>query len=267
MPGTRDTTPHCTTPHWQDLLKHPEGGDHFVQLYQDPAFLADAVAEYIGAGLREGEAAVLIAMREHAQLFMRQLEARGLFPQQAIRRGQLRLLDAKETLARFTKDGSCDWQAFHEVCGGAIAQMRLQYPTVRAYGEMVDVLWQEGKRDEALKLEGFWHRLGKLQTFSLLCAYEIDNLDAGAYGGGLEAVCTAHTHLIPARDYARFNEAVEQASKEVLDQPLAQMLISLSASHRPPTRMPLGQATLFWLKKNMPRTADKVLLQVRSHLA
>ena len=48
---------------------------------------------------------------------------------------------------------------------------------------------------------------------------------------------------------------------------LAQMLISLSANHRPPTQMPLGQATLFWLKKNMPRTADKVLSQVRAELA
>ena len=31
--------------------------------------------------------------------------------------------------------------------------------------------------------------------------------------------------------------------------------------------MPLGQATLFWLKKHMPRTADKVLTQVRAQLA
>jgi hypothetical protein len=262
IPGTRDTTPS-----WQDLLKHPDGGDHFVQLYQDKSFLADAVAEYVGAGLREGEAAAVIATPEHAQIFLQELAARGLYPEQALRRGQLRLLDARDTLSRFMVNGSCDWQGFHAVCGGAIAELRLQYPRVRAYGEMVDVLWQDGMRDEAIKLEGFWHELGKLQTFSLLCAYQIDNLDSGAYGGALDCVCRAHTHLIPARDYARFNQAVNQASKEVLDQPLAQMLISLSANHRPPTHMPLGQATLFWLKKNMPRTADKVLLQVRSQLA
>ena len=60
---------------------------------------------------------------------------------------------------------------------------------------------------------------------------------------------------------------MSQASKQVLDQPLAQMLLSLSASHRPPTQMPLGQATLIWLKKNMPRTAEKVLAQIRAQLA
>src|ERR1700682_2198336 len=178
MPGTRDTTPN-----WQDLLKHPDGGDHFVQFYQDKSFLADAVAAYVGAGLREGEAAVVIATPEHAQIFLRELEARGLYPQQALRRDQLRLLDAEDTLARFMVNGSCDWQAFHELCGGAIAELRLQYPRVRAYGEMVDVLWRDGMREEAIKLEGFWHQLGKLQTFSLLCAYEIDNLDRSAHGG------------------------------------------------------------------------------------
>jgi hypothetical protein len=165
------------------------------------------------------------------------------------------------------KDGVPDWQPFHELCGGVIAEMRLQYPRVRAYGEMVDLLWQDGLRDEAIRLEEFWHQLGKLQTFSLLCAYQIDNLDSGVYDRALDCVCRSHTHLIPARDYARFNRAVNEASKQVLDQPLAQMLMSLSASHRPPTQMPLGQATLFWLKKNMPRTADKVLTQVRAQLA
>jgi hypothetical protein len=261
MTGTRDTTPH-----WQELLKHPDGGDHFVQLYQDKAFLADAVAEYVGAALREGEAAVLIATPQHVQIFLRALERRGLYPLAALRHGQLRLLDARDTLSQFMKGGTPDWQAFHELCGGVIAQMRLQYPRVRAYGEMVNLLWQDRMRDEAIELEGFWHRLGKLQTFSLLCAYQIDNLDSDAYDRALDCVCRAHTHLIPAPDYASFNRAVNEASKQVLDQPLAQMLISLSANHRPPTQMPLGQATLFWLKKNMPRTADKVLLQLRSQL-
>jgi len=52
---------------------------------------------------------------------------------------------------------------------------------VRAYGEMVDVLWQRGERDAAIRLEEFWNDLARLQTFSLLCAYCIDHLDPQAY--------------------------------------------------------------------------------------
>lgn len=249
---------------WPDLLQQPTGGDHFIQLYQDEGFLAEAVGEYIGTGLRRGDGVIIMATPRHEAAFSKQLERDGLCAADAVRRGQLVLLDADETLSRFTPGGMPDWQTFHALIGGVIAKMRLEYPHVRAYGEMVDVLWQRGERDAAIRLEEFWNDLAKLQTFSLLCTYYMDNLDAAAYTGPLECVCKVHTHLIPTRDYNRFNEAVVEASKQVLHQPLAQILLSLSARHRPATRMPPGQATLLWLKRNMPRTADKVLAEVRA---
>lgn len=250
------------TTNWPELLRHPGHHDHIVQVYQDLEFLTEAVTEYIGTGLARGEAALIIATPEHRAAFLDQLDA-----DQAIKQGQLKLLDAQETLARFTTSGMPEWRSFHEIIGGVIAELRLQYPTVRAYGEMVDLLWQDGEREAAIRLEEYWNELGKLQTFSLFCAYYLDNLDANAYGGPLECVCKVHTHMIPARDYSGFNQAVNEATREVLDHPLAQMLLSLSANHRPATHMPPGQATLLWLKQNMPRTADKVLLSARCRLA
>ena len=244
---------------WEDLVRHPGPHDHFVQLYQELDVLADAVAEYVSTGLSRGEGAVVIATPEHRAAFLARLKV-----QNALDEGRLRILDAEETLATFMANGMPQWKAFHEVVGGLIAEMRLQYPTVRAYGEMVDVLWQRGERDAATRLEEFWNELGKLQTFSLFCAYRMDPLDSRQYGGALECVCNTHTHLLPARDAAAFDEAVQAASSNVLDQPLAQLLLSLAANHRTPTRMPMGQATLFWLKQNMPRTAEKVLSELRA---
>jgi hypothetical protein len=251
------------TANWTDLLKHPSSGEHFVQVYRDEAFLCEAVAEYVGTGLAQGEGAILIATPSHVAAFERALARAGVSPEDAIERGQLVVLDAGDTLAKFTPRGMPDWQTFHELIGGRIAELRLNYPQVRAYGEMVDVLWQRGERDAAIRLEEFWNDLARLQTFSLLCAYYMDNLDPAAYAGPLECVCKVHTHLIPTPDYGLFNQVVLEASKKVLDAPLAQMLVSLSASNRPATHMPDGQATLLWLKRNMPRTADKVLAEVR----
>jgi hypothetical protein len=247
-----------TTPNWPELLRQPGRCDHIVQLYQDEEFLTEAVVDYIGTGLQRGEAAVVIATPQHRARFLERLEPKE---------GQLKLLDAEKTLERFMASGMPAWKSFHQIVGGAIAELRLQYPTVRAYGEMVDILWQRGEQKAAIRIEEFWNELGKLQTFSLLCAYGIDPLEAESYGGALEGVCRCHTHLIPTRDYARFNDAVSDASKEVLDQPLAQMLLKLAASNRPHTEMPLGQAALIWLKQNMPRTADKVLQEVRASCA
>jgi hypothetical protein len=244
---------------WTEVLRQPSHGDHIVQTYQDPAFLADAVAEYLGSGLRRGEAAIVIARPQHVALFRERIAA----PEEA---GQLIILDAEQALARFMEDGMPQWNAFREVIGGLIAQVRLQYPAVRAYGEMVDLLWQEGRREAAIRLEEFWNELTRLQTFSLFCAYAMDHLDPASYSG-LDSVCKAHTHFLPTRDHHGLNQAVNEASAKVLDEPLAKILLSLAASHQTATKMPAGQATLLWLSQNMPRTADKVLREVKASTA
>ena len=230
-----------------------------MQLYNDLPELADSVGEYIGAGLRRGEAAVIIATPAHRARFQERIDSPA-----ALKEGRLKMLDAEETLAKFLANGMPQWKSFHELVGGLIAELRLRYPTVRVYGEMVDVLWQRGERAAAVRLEEYWNELGRLQTFSLFCAYRMNPLDSDAYGGPLECVCKAHTHLIPARDAGRFDDAVHAATTAVLDQPLAGILLSLAANHRSLTEMPLGQATLFWLNQNMPRTAEKILSELRA---
>src|SRR3954471_6449175 len=87
---------------WPELLKHPSAGDHFVQVYRDEDFLAEAVAEYTGTGLRRGEGVIIIATPAHSAAFSQQLEESGFATAELVRRGQLILLDAEETLAKFT---------------------------------------------------------------------------------------------------------------------------------------------------------------------
>ena len=257
---------HSELPSWPELLQNPPADGHFVQVYQDEVFLCQAVCEYVSTGLARGEGVIVIARPSHAAAFVQQLENKGLAARAAMAAGQFVVLDAEETLAKFTAHGMPDWQSFHALIGGVIARLRLDYPAVRAYGEMVDVLWQRGERDAALRLEQYWNELAQLQTFSLFCAYRMDPLDKEAYGGPLEALCKAHTHMSPSHDAAGFDRAVESATRKVLDEPLAEILLSLAERHRPGTQMPAGQATLFWLHHNMPRTADKVLNEMKTEM-
>jgi hypothetical protein len=69
---------------WPELLQHPASANHFVQLYQDEAFLCDAAAAYIGTALRHGEGAIVIATDAHRDAFLRRLETEGLHPVQAL---------------------------------------------------------------------------------------------------------------------------------------------------------------------------------------
>jgi hypothetical protein len=48
--------------------------------------------------------------------------------------------------------------------------------TIRAYGEMVDLLWKDGRSAASIKLEMLWNRLAGTHDFSLLCGYAMGKL-------------------------------------------------------------------------------------------
>lgn len=69
------------------------------------------------------------------------------------------LLDASDTLSSFMANGNLDARAFNDSLCAVVARAcrgRTDYP-VRIYGRMVDILWKEGKRDLAIRLEMLWN--------------------------------------------------------------------------------------------------------------
>jgi hypothetical protein len=82
------------------------------------------------------------------------------------------LLDAHRTLATFIVGGQPDPDCFRAAASGALDQVaRGRKQTIRAYGEMVDVLWKDDQTSAAIKLEMLWNRLAHSHGFSLLCGY------------------------------------------------------------------------------------------------
>lgn len=265
----RFTTTHSdcekvTTPStWQELLENPGSHDHIAQAYQEESFLVEALGVYVSAGLQRGEGVMLIMRKAHWAALVIQLEALGADLLAAVERGQVASYDADEMLASLVKDEVPDHNAFRQMVGNVIGGMRRSYPTIRVFGEMVDILWHDDRRDAAAELEKLWSGLTRTGPFALLCGYRVDPMDRAVYGGPFEALCNSHTHLIPARDYRRFDEAVNQASREVLDSSSMMMLESLAGRHKPRADMPTGQAIIHWLSHNMPRTADRILARAR----
>lgn len=250
---------------WKQPLTQPAACDHIAQVYQDEAFLVDAVCHFIGTGLRGGEGVLVIPTPAHWEAVARRLESEGLDLDTLQSGGQLVVLDAAQTLSRFMADGMPDWMAFKSLLGGVVERMRQKRATVRTFGEMVDLLRHDGNREASVCLEEFWNKIIRFHGISLFCAYSMDPLAATTYGGPLEDVCRAHTHLIPTRYYESLDRAVSEAAKHILDESLVGMLHTLARIDRPDTQMPFGQAVLLWLRKNMPITAERVLVQVRAH--
>ena len=68
-------------------------------------------------------------------------------------------------------DGSPERERFNEVMGGVLPSVSDGRSRVRAFGEMVALLWAEGNLQRAIRLEELWNDLQKAHSFSLFCAY------------------------------------------------------------------------------------------------
>ena len=200
-------------PEIRAFLGAPAEHDHIVQFYESDQALRQSVGHFIAAGLRAGEATIVIATQEHRTLITLELEILGVEVARAFTSGQLVLLDAQETLARFMVGDTPDWQKFRALIGGVLDTAIKAHPEkgVRAYGEMVDLLWRAGNRQGAIQLEEHWNDLGKEYAFSLLCAYTMENFTASNDGDGFQRVCGTHSHVIPAESIANIVDPDERA--------------------------------------------------------
>ena len=74
-------------------------------------------------------------------------------------RGQLTVFDADELLARFMRGAMPDPSTFADVVGDIIGQAHAggSYQKVRAWGEMVNVLWERGDVAASMNLALSFH--------------------------------------------------------------------------------------------------------------
>ena len=174
---------------------------HAVQFYERESYLLDSVSDQIGSALSAASAGILIATPQHREGVARRLTARGLDVVGAGAEGRYMALDARDTLGRFLVDGWPDAARFDDAIGKLIAKTRERVPQVHAFGEMVALLWAEGSRDAALRLEELWTELRTRQPFSLLCAYPIEAFHDTSHAKPFSDMTTIHTSVIPAESY------------------------------------------------------------------
>jgi PAS domain S-box-containing protein len=190
---SREVEPDSAT---RPLLEEEHAGPHLVQFYEHEDFLTDRVAKFLAEGLQQGDVVTVIATGSHGRAYRHRLESRGIDVARACADGQLTFLDADETLATFMRSGEPDARLFEAEVGGLIERQSRNAGSkkLRAYGEMVDVLWKQGQKTAALRLEELWNALQARHSFSLLCAYAMASFYKQP--GDLQRVCATHTHVM-----------------------------------------------------------------------
>ncbi|MEA2786399.1 MAG: hypothetical protein QOF71_2503 [Candidatus Eremiobacteraeota bacterium] len=243
---------------------------HLVQLYgADPAPLVRSVGRYLADGLAAGEGAVVITTGPHCDAFLAELRALGADPAAAAAAGRLVVLDAHETMARFVVDGQPDRELFEATVRPVLTAVRERCPAgVRAYGEMVGVMWEAAQYAAATRLEAFWNALLSGGAFRLFCAYPIDVCGDGFTPSDIDAVMSTHTHVVPTG--AELEPALERALQDVLGTSASALRPLMDAACRPSwAALPRAEATILWLRDNVPNLTGAILTRTReyAHLA
>jgi hypothetical protein len=145
--------------------------DHFVQIYEDERAFIDTLEGFIGGGLRGNDAAIVIATLPHRQALEARMSENGIDVGAVIQEGRYIELDAQETLSKFMIKDWPDDDRFATVIGNIIHRAKANGRNVRAFGEMVAVLWVQGHCAATLRLEYLWNELCRRESFALFCAY------------------------------------------------------------------------------------------------
>jgi hypothetical protein len=169
---------------------------HAVQFYGTEHSLFSTVADFLKQGLLVGQPAIIIATPSHRTGILETLAARGIDVDRARRSGDLVALDAHDLLETFVVDDTPKQELFDYNIGLLFDQaLRVHGRTlIRAYGEIVDVLWKEGRTETAVAVEMLWNRLAQRYGFALLCGYSMGNFYKQAER--LEDVCRQHSHIV-----------------------------------------------------------------------
>ena len=166
--------------------------DHFVQFYRTDDYLIECLASYVAAGILAEERALVIATPEHRIALEKRLRVKSVDVAGMTAQSRYLALDAEELLAKFMVAGKPDPALFQEVVGNLVRSASKE-SRLRAFGEMVALLWLAGQPDAAIALEELWNDLSRKHAFALYCAYPSEC----AAPAGLERICRSHTHVIP----------------------------------------------------------------------
>jgi PAS domain S-box-containing protein len=205
---------------------------HSVQFYSDDEYLISQVTRSISDALISGEAAIVIATASHREALEKNLAGKVPGFYDAAAQGRYVTMAAAETLSQFMLEGSPDPERFIQTVGSAVKGASLcaiKRGCVAAFGEMVAILWEQGNKAAAIRLEELWNDLIQKYSLSLLCAYRIQSFSKIQDQEPFLNICKEHSDVIPdktrnpessdkdsqLRDIARLQQKTAALEKEL----------------------------------------------------
>ena len=150
----------------------------------------------VSASLRVGEAVLIVATPEHRTSLVEELKSGGVDIRTHAREGRFTMVDANDLLASFLVNAHPDPTRFEAEVGRLLTEVRAKSKSldhrVTVFGEIVNLLWQQGNKQGAIELEALWNDALMKNAFHLHCGYDRSYLR----GDDESSVCNVHTHTL-----------------------------------------------------------------------
>ena len=171
--------------------------EHVVQIYGDDRVFLDGLEDFVGNGLRNGESAIVIATATHLHGLEKRMRQNGVDVDKARAENRYVPRLAEDVLAEFMVSDWPDEPRFLESMENLIRTARgEENRRVRAFGEMVAILWARGNHAATIHLELLWTKVLATEKFPLFCAYPRDTFSKNATESIVE-ICRIHSRVAP----------------------------------------------------------------------
>lgn len=176
----------------QSHLLSPQ--NHICEFYSSAEARIKSLCNFIVPGIIKDEAVVVVATFENLLMLKNTLILYAIDVDEVVNSGQLVLLNAHKTLEKFIRNDHIDYMLFFNLMTQMLDELQEKFVGIRAYGEMVDVLYETKSLDLTLELEQLWSGLSLQYHFNLMCGYTAENFRG--HHSHIKKICSSHTHLI-----------------------------------------------------------------------
>ena len=188
---------------WLELDRSP----HAIQFYSGDDSLLDSLARFISSALEAGDSVFVLATQTHLDGLAERLRASEVDTDTAARKGRYVTMEALQGFARLTVNGEVNRARFDEFIREVFmpleAAAESEPKAVAACGEVVSLLWAEGKPEAAIELEHFWNELAERVCCRLRCFYPIASFPDPGQNELFLKLCAEHAAVIPHQSHLR----------------------------------------------------------------
>jgi hypothetical protein len=169
--------------------------DHVVQIYENDDVFLDLLNGFVSGGVNAGDCVIVIATVAHLKELDARLENLGFNISDLIAKNLYLPVDAEQMLSEFMVNDWPDETLFMSTVSDLIVKAKMDNRQVRAFGEMVAILWAKGQVGATVRLEHLWNKFCETQAFCLFCAYPQSGFTQDASESVMH-ICGAHSKMI-----------------------------------------------------------------------